>query len=1784
MIVLNHDANAGLGPATPSRRGPAGPAPIPIRTSQRTAARRPAGSPVGQLPIRRSIRALCLTIFLACAALSRAETVTLVPLADSWRWLKGTREASEPDPAAWRLPSFDDSAWPVAAMPFWYGETQPYPGTELADMRGNYTCVFLRRTFVLAQPEAVTSLRLRFLSDDGCIVWINGTEVARFNMPEGFVPYNGASLPALPEPIPWQDVEPGPPAALLRPGTNVLAVQAFNSSLANSSDFVIHVELVAELDNDPPLLSLIWPPPGSRLSSLTRIELAFSEPVFGVDAADLRINGQPATNLVTLAPDQYVFEFPPAPTGTVSVAWAPAHGIVDRVGLPFTGESWSYEVDPQAALRSVWINEFLASNSGKPADAVRDEFGDSPDWIELFNASEEWVDLGGWGLTDDPTRPFRWRFPTGTLIAPRAYLLVLASGRNTNLNGRLHTNFRLSSEPGYLGLTAPDGQIISAFSPTYPVQYTDVSYGRDRLQPGLLGYFLQPTPGAPNATRGEGFGPEVRASRVPGTFQNPFPLELTVPDPQNWEIRYLLVTQNVPSSSPAPTNVPTTDSPLYTGPITVTNTLIVRARAFPKQPGFFPGPPVSFPYVRISPAAAAFASSLPILLIHNLGGGAFPSTQPRLDRESILMVFHPIAGLASLTNPPALVTRAGINVRGSSTAWLPQKSFAVETWDEFNDDKDVELLELPAESDWVLYAQNAFDPSFLHNPLAHAWSRLIGRYSPRTRFAEVFVNTAGGEIRFNSPAGGDYHGIYTVLEKIKRNDQRVNVTRLDPGVSDPPAVTGGYILKIDRADPDERTFYDPYLETGIVHVDPPGPEMETPARAAQADYIRNYLLSFGAALTSAQWTNPVTGYPAWINIPSWIDHHILNVLALNVDALRLSAYFFKERNARLEMGPLWDFDRSMGTSGDGDLRAFNPRSWMGSVGLGGGSDYGTDFFNAANVFPNGWYRRLFRDPDFWQAWIDRWQELRRGPFQTTNLMTLVDQFAATVSTVHFRQVQRWPGSAPRSGWVSAAGYAYNFPGTYAGEIAFLKRWLTDRLEFIDTNFLAAPELDRPAGPAPAGAVVRLRTATTLPGTLTFYTLDGSDPRLPGGNVSPRAFVGSGEIALTLETNVCVVAGNYHPDHRNLTGPRNPPLSSPWSGPVRATYVVQTPPLALTEIMYHPAETGTTGDDDPLEFLELKNTGSQPLTLAGFRFTAGIRFVFDPTNAPAVLEPGGYLVLVRDRAAFQQRHPEVTRLAGPYEGALANEGERLALEGPLGEWVWEVIYDDAWYRTTDGAGFSLVPVTEGVVSDSPAGWRPSARAGGSPGHADPEPPAISPVLINEALTHTDPPLLDMVELYNPTAESVDISGWFLTDDRREPRKYVFPQGSILPPFGYRIVDAREFGAGPNAFNLSSLGEEVWVFSGDGTNLTGYAHGLRFGAAANGVSFGRHVDSLGREHFVAQSVNSPGGPNAGPRVGPVVIHEIMFEPPGSPPYPDTVHEYVELYNRTDQPVPLYDPAYPTNTWRLEGLNFRFPPGMVLGPRSYLLLVNFDPLADPVSTASFRRRYALSEAVPLLGPVPRRLANEGERLTLLRPDAPQTLPDPFVGYVPYILVDEVDYLPGPPWPEGAAGTGWSLQKRRPDLYGNDPASWEAGPPTPGAPNIAQALEDADGDRLPDAWEMAHGLDPTRPDGDYGPNGDPDGDGMTNLDEYVAGTHPRDPASRLVLEVYPAGPEFLEFRFTAQPGRTYYLQRAHDPAGPWELARAVSGAESVQWVTVLEEIGNHDRSFYRLVVVRRP
>ena len=961
----------------------------------------------------------------------------------NWRYFKGFSEASTPDTTAWRNIGFDDSSWSVGPAPFYYendpgsGNPTAYSGnTDLTDMDGGYTCIFMRQTFVLTNVARISQLELTALSDDGFIAWINGTEVARFNMPAGAIPYNGSSSPALSEPVPLQNDTLANPQSYLLPGTNVIAIQAFNSSLGGSSDF------------------LIW----ATLS----------------DSA----------------------------TAT-----------------------WS----------AVGISEFMATN----LNTVQDADGDSSPWIEIFNPTTSDVSLNGWALTDDTNNLMQWRFPNVTI--PDAadangadnYLVVFASGKNRTSNtNELHTNFRLPVNGGFLALVDPNTNIVSVFN-SYPPQQTDISYGRDMVNPGVVGYFPNPTPGGPNSTGGANFAPEVVFSRTGGAFTGSFELQLSSAD-TNAVIYYTL-----------DGNPPTEDSAVYNGPISITGSVQVRARSFDNAGGLMPGPLHSESYLQLDAGLVRTNSDLPAIVIYNFGAGSVPlnDTVGATNQFVNISLFEPQNGVTSLTNAPTLTARAGIHVHGSSTEYLPKQAFSVDFQDDLGDDEDCSPLGLPADSDFILYAPDNFEPVLIHNPLIYELSNEIGRYAPRTRFCEVYLNTTGGPV-----TAANYNGIYVLEEKIKWGKNRVDIDKihsvdnLNPQDNSSPNITGGYMMAIDRLGPGEAGFN--AAGQTIVYDHPKEQDIDTPQRAPQKQYLQDYMNSFGTVLYGAAYTDPTNGYRAFVDVPSWIDHHILNVTAFNVDALRLSAYFYKDRSGKLFFGPIWDFDRSQGST---DGRDYSPFYWRAPV-----PDYGTDFFN----YP--WWGRMFTDIDFWQAWIDRYEDLREGMLSTNHLYADIDALVAQVRQEEPREAARWPSlTQPRSGTVSISGYSYTFPGTYQGEVDFLKKWYADRLQFMDTNFLAKPVFSGNGVILPGSTL----SITGPSGAAIYYTTNGIDPRVPGGGISSGAQIYVSPI--TLGTNVTITARAYNPSHLNLTGANNPPLSSPWSGLASEDLVVASPP-AITQ--------------------------------------------------------------------------------------------------------------------------------------------------------------------------------------------------------------------------------------------------------------------------------------------------------------------------------------------------------------------------------------------------------------------------------------------------------------------------------------------------------------------------------------------------------------------------------------------------------------------------------------------
>ena len=1099
------------------------------------------------------------------------------------------------------------------------------------------------------------------------------------------------------------------------------------------------------------------------------------------------------------------------------------------------------------------ISEFMTVNDTALPARVEGKTVFS-DWIEIHNPGNGPVGLTGWCLTDDADDPAKWALPAVSIPAG-GYLVVFASGIQEedhpenwpyrDQGGYYHANFRLGGSGEYLALVRPGLAVAHEYGAKmggqdeqgYPPQYADVSYG---LYAGQEQYFDTPSPGRANGPGYAEVSAEPAFSHPGGAVFTYVPLELSSPNP-GAEIRFTLDGR-----------APTRTSIKYQAPIPVGATLEVLARAF--EPGKLPSAAVSRTYVMISSSLLSFSSDLPIVVIdtqrRGVGSGSFTKVQS-------VFIEPGENGRTHLLNPADFAGRGGLRIRGSSTAGQSKHQYAFETWDEEDQDKDVSLLGLPADSDWILYAPYNFDRVLISNAFAYELSNQVGRYAVRTRFCEMYLNTNGGMV-----SAGDYVGLYIFMERITRNAERVDVEELEPWDSTEPAITGGYMLSIDRQS-GGGAFHTAYgTPHGAVfnHLYP----QQSDLTAGQTSWIRGFLNDFEDALYGPDFADPKDGYAKYIDVDSFIDHNLINMLPMNVDAFRLSGYMFKKRGRKLELGPVWDYDRALDST---DGRDNNPESWSGTGD-------GTDYFNHRD-----WWYRLFEDPDFWQKYIDRWYELRTGPFSTASLNATIDGMADEIREAQARNYERWSGRGPRF-------------GGFQGEIDHLKDWLARRTTWIDGQFAAPPQVFPAGGHVPAPAVVHI--ANPHAGGIVYYTLDGSDPRLPEAPTAllestavvaesafKRVFVPTRPISDTWKsdpafddsswlsvsgvpggvgyernsgyepylsvdlggqmyqgpTSCCIripfvvpgdssrfnymtlnvryddgfvaylngveiqralfngvptwnssAAGNHDDSAairlekfdvslraslltegvnllaihgmnssssssdflisaelvvgrteaagdggastgaREYAGPVTLTEStqikarvlvpgnqySPWSGLAQAVFAVGpvAESLRITELMYHPQDTGDPNDPNT-EYVELANIGGETINLNLVRFCDGIAFTFPSIE----LAPTEYLLVVKDRGAFEAKYGPGLPIAGEYSGSLSNAGERIELQDAAGTTIHAFSYEDDWYKVTDGNGPSLIVQdphgTDPNDWSDEAAWRPST-SGGSPG--------------------------------------------------------------------------------------------------------------------------------------------------------------------------------------------------------------------------------------------------------------------------------------------------------------------------------------------------------------------------------------------------------------------------------------------------------------------------------------
>lgn len=419
---------------------------------------------------------------------------------------------------------------------------------------------------------------------------------------------------------------------------------------------------------------------------------------------------------------------------------------------------------------------------------------------------------------------------------------------------------------------------------------------------------------------------------------------------------------------------------------------------------------------------------------------------PEISPEDKLPMFSINTGANTIVDEPKVVAtmtiiengtesyggNIGIEFRGASSQSFPKKSYGLETRDEANEDLDVSLLGFPEEEDWILYGPYS-DKSLMRNVLIYDLAREMEHYASRTRFVELTINES-------------YQGIYVFMEKLKRDDGRIDISNLKEDEISGEDLTGGYILKIDKTAGTNlgdgynelNSFTSAYGPTNAstgqqINFLYEEPDAEDIA-AEQKTYISDYVGQFEDALASEDFSDPEIGYAAYIDTESFIDFFLLNELSNNVDGYRLSTYMYKDKNEKLKMGPIWDFNLAFGNAdycGGGETNVwgykFNERC-------------PTDFW----LVPF-WWDRLLQDPAFVQQLKARWSDLRGSVFSESALLSKIDAYSETLEKAGAVQpnFDQWPV-------LGTYLWPNNFVGnTYGEETNYLKGWVSERAVWLD---------------------------------------------------------------------------------------------------------------------------------------------------------------------------------------------------------------------------------------------------------------------------------------------------------------------------------------------------------------------------------------------------------------------------------------------------------------------------------------------------------------------------------------------------------------------------------------------------------------------------------------------------------------------------------------------------------------------------------------------------------------
>ncbi len=1369
------------------------------------------------------IRNIAILSVLLLAALS-SLAATLIPRGAEWRYFKGTAEPSPGNIAGWRQPGFAEAGWLNGKSAFYYGESG-YTGTQLGDMRNGYTTLYLRTRFQVENPSLVTNLVLRTVVDDGFMVWINGSRMTFTNVPNAVNPaFNAVASSAI---EPFASEIDLPPSALVA-GENVIAVQVFNGAI-DSSDLVFDMDLESEEALSPiPNVVAVSPAPGF-VSNLTSITVTFSESVTGVAATDLLLNGIPSAD-VTGSGDKYTFTFPQPTFGPIDISWGPLHKITDldtpprRFDFGALGSTWAYQLidadgpnlveivpTPRASLRSLSEVELRFS---RPVRGVA-----AADLLMNGVAANTVVGVGA--------GPYRFTFSAGATDGPAS--LSFASNHQIATDEEVSVRFSGQSWSYSVDSNRPAPDIViheimaenqsgivdedrdaedwieleNRGSTAVNLDGWSLSVDRDEagqwvfppvtLSAGARMYLWasgkdrQDTSRRlhtnfklnPNGDTLVLFGPEL--PRVPVSA-----LEYPAQSPNHSYGRIMegtnLVWRFFAGGTPGAAN----------GTSSITGK--VDEVHFSVERGFFN-----------APFTLSLACTTPGATIRFTTNGSpptltngFPYTTP------ISVAAHRVirtAAFASNQLPSGVRTHTYLMNLANNRRGMPALSLVTATNN--------------------LYGRTGIMEYSPRNTTQHgaAWERPVSVELIRPEDNGGFQLDAGLRV-----AGGDYiRGLYTYrgssLPESKYSFRLYFCGDYGPGRLNYRFFPGTTVesfntlhLRAGMNDHSNPLLKDEFVRALTLSVGIPACHgtfvhlflngvykgIYNPAERVDDDFLQAYLgggqlwdvmgpnsaairgdtVAWSRLRTAARKDLSVRqnylDVAAQMDLENFIDYLLPLIWADNDDWPHNNTRAARERlpGAKFKFYP-WDAEFAFtGHSVSYDTLA----NTLSSVN----PPWGTTDYQAM-------FNSLKRTREFKLLFADRVHRAfyNDGPMTDARIRGVYEPIRAQLAPA------------------------------ISGFNNIINTWISGRRRYVTNSFLKAgfllstnaPMASRNGGTVSAGFEL---TLSNIVGDI-WYTLDGSDPRVAFTDaVSPTARKYSKALALEQPTRLRA---------RSTVGTN-------WSAIIDWQYHVASigVPIQFSEIMYNPP------GGEPFEFLELQNTGALPLDVSGFSMN-GVRFRF-PVPTPLV-PSGGRVVLASDARTndFVARYSGV-EIAGWFGGSLADSGERLELLDPDGNQVASVEYGDnpLWPQDADGSGASLERADAGGEPDNPITWI-AGKPGGTPGAANSASVPV-PIILNEIVAGTGD---DWIELHNRGTESVDISGWSLSD-RGTQGQFVFAPSTEIRAGGFLRVDCDgDTQAGPlhAPFQLNRDGETVALFD----RLEKRVDVLVFGPAVDGHSLGR-----------------------------------------------------------------------------------------------------------------------------------------------------------------------------------------------------------------------------------------------------------------------------------------------------------------------------------------------------------